>query len=331
MKLVACAAALVAAACFSAPAVAHVTFERAEATVGAPYRGVLRVPHGCNGQATHAIRVSLPEEIVSAKPMPKAGWSVSTTSAPYAKAVDNHGRTETGGVREIVWSGGKLEDGHYDEFTFVARISPHATAGLIHARVMQECDGAKIGWVEIPATGAARPANPAPAIRLVAAAAAQTPAEASYRVGALVVTAPWTRATPKGAPVAGGYVRITNTGAEVDRLVGGSFEGARRVEVHEMVMDGSVMRMRELRAGLEIAPGQTVELRPGGLHLMFMELKGPVVTGAPVRGRLTFEKAGSVEVQFAVAPLGATTQGGSGGHGGHDSHGGHGGHGGHRH
>lgn len=153
---------------------------------------------------------------------------------------------------------------------------------------------------------------PAPSFRL--AAAAQTSSEASYRVGALVVTAPWTRATPKGAPVAGGYVRITNTGAEVDRLVGGAFEGAGRVEVHEMVMDGSVMRMRELRAGLEIRPGQTVELRPGGLHLMFMELKAPVATGAPVRGRLTFEKAGSVDVEFAVAPLGATTQGGHGGH-----------------
>jgi copper(I)-binding protein len=152
-------------------------------------------------------------------------------------------------------------------------------------------------------------------------------AEQSWKLGALTIAAPWTRVTPKGAKVAGGYVRITNNGAEPDRLIGGSFDLSARVEVHEMAMDGGVMRMRELAKGLEIKPGETVELRPGGLHLMFMDMKGALEAGKPVSGRLTFQKAGSIDVTFAVAPLGATSPTGAAA----PAAGGHGGHGGHRH
>lgn len=313
MKQLICAAALLAAVGLPAPSKAHVTFERAEAVVGAPYKGVLRVPHGCNGQPTLAVRVFLPDAIVSVKPMPKPGWSLSTRTDSYARPVSNHGRVETSGVREIVWSGGSLDDAHTDEFVFFGAIAADAQPGPAHVRVVQECASAKLDWAEAPTPGSARPAFPAPVIRLAAASGAPASAERVFKVGSLVVTAPWTRATPKGAAVAGGYLRVTNTGAEADRLIGGSFEGAARVEVHEMIMDGSVMRMRELREGVEIRPGQTVELRPGGLHLMFMELKAPVATGAPVRGRLTFQKAGSVDVEFAVAPLGAAAPSGSAG------------------
>ncbi|MDP2355105.1 MAG: copper chaperone PCu(A)C [Beijerinckiaceae bacterium] len=147
----------------------------------------------------------------------------------------------------------------------------------------------------------------APGIRLVSSAVAQTAPEQSYKLGALTITAPWTRVTPKGARVAAGYVRITNTGAEPDRLVGGAFDLSARVEVHEMSVDGGVMRMRELSKGLEIAPGASVELKPGGYHLMFMDMKGALEVGKPVKGRITFEKAGSIDVEFGVAPLGAAT------------------------
>lgn len=177
-------------------------------------------------------------------------------------------------------------------------------------------------------------ADAAGAMALVSAAVAQTPAEQSYKLGALTITAPWTRVTPRGAKVAGGYVRITNTGAEPDRLIGGSFDLSARVEVHEMSVDGGVMRMRELTKGLEIAPGASVELKPGGLHLMFMDMKGPLEAGKPVKGRITFEKAGSIDVEFRVAPLGAANPPGAatpaGGHGGAHGAGSHGaGHGGH--
>ena len=146
---------------------------------------------------------------------------------------------------------------------------------------------------------------------VVSAATAQIAQEQSYKLSALTITAPWTRVTPKGAKVAGGYVRITNTGTEPDRLVGGSFDLSARVEVHEMSVEGGVMRMRELAKGLEIAPGASVELKPGGFHLMFMDMSGALEAGKPVKGWLTFEKAGSIDVEFRVAPLGATTPGGA--------------------
>ena len=151
-------------------------------------------------------------------------------------------------------------------------------------------------------------------------AIAQAASGQTYKLGPLTIAAPWTRATPRGAQVAGGYVRITNTGAEADRLTGGSFDLSARVEVHEMAMDGAVMRMRQLSGGLEIKPGETVELTPGGLHLMFLDLKAPVATGKPVKGRLTFEKAGSIDVEFAVAPIGASSPAASAGHGSGHGH-----------
>ena len=97
---------------------------------------------------------------------------------------------------------------------------------------------------------------------------AQAPAK--VEVGSLVIEAPWARATPGGAKVAGGYVKITNKGTQSDRLVGGSLAGAREVEVHEMSMSNNVMKMRHLKDGLEIKPGQTVELKPGGYRMQDM-------------------------------------------------------------
>ncbi len=126
-----------------------------------------------------------------------------------------------------------------------------------------------------------------------------------YKVGALQIGQPWARATPKGAPVGGGYMKITNTGAEPDRLVGGSSDVADRFEVHEMSMDGGVMKMRPT-SGVEIKPGQTVELKPGGMHVMFVGLKKPLVQGQKVKGTLNFEKAGKVEVEFTVQGIGAS-------------------------
>jgi copper(I)-binding protein len=135
-------------------------------------------------------------------------------------------------------------------------------------------------------------------------------APATYKVGNLVVTTPWAMATPKGAPVAGGYLSITNNGSEPDRLVGGSFAAAGRFEVHEMKMDNGVMKMRPVSGGLEIKPGQTVELKPGGYHLMFMSLKHQLKAGDSVKGTLEFAKAGKVEIAYPVRPMGA----GGGGH-----------------
>ena len=108
------------------------------------------------------------------------------------------------------------------------------------------------------------------AVALLAAASAADAYD--YKVGNLEIDRPWSRATPKGAKIAGGYVKITNTGSAPDRLVGGTFGPSRAVEIHEMSVDRGVMKMRELKGGLDIAPGATVELKPGGLHLMFTDL-----------------------------------------------------------
>ncbi len=139
---------------------------------------------------------------------------------------------------------------------------------------------------------------------------AQSPmAPRSYKVGAIVIEAPWTRATPGGAQVAGGYLKITNPGQDADRLIGGSLPMASAVEVHEMSMTDGIMKMRKLPKGLEIKPGQTVELKPGGYHLMFMGLRGGLKEGQTIKGTLVFEKAGSVEVEYQVAAIGAKSSG----------------------
>ena len=144
-------------------------------------------------------------------------------------------------------------------------------------------------------------------VMLFALAFLATAASANdYKLGALEIQQPWTRATPKGARAAAGYVAIKNAGTTPDRLTGGSLAAAGGAQVHEMTMAGGVMKMRPMPDGIEIKPGETVELKPGGFHLMFVDLKQPLAKGQSVKGTLTFEKAGPVDVEFAVMGMGAT-------------------------
>jgi len=128
----------------------------------------------------------------------------------------------------------------------------------------------------------------------------------SYKLGSLEIGHPWARATPPTAPTGGGFLTITNKGTAADRLVSASSPAAASVQVHEMKMEGNVMRMRELANGLEIAPGATVTLAPGGLHMMMMGLKAPLKQGEKVPLTLVFEKAGTIDVEIAVEAMGAT-------------------------
>ena len=127
----------------------------------------------------------------------------------------------------------------------------------------------------------------------------------TYTVGSLKIEQPWTRATPGGAKVAGGYMTITNTGMESDRLIGGVLPQAGRFEVHEMKMESGVMQMREISGGLEIKPGQKVELKPSGYHVMFMDLQKPIKQGEKLKGQLRFEKAGTIDIEYRVEAIGA--------------------------
>ncbi len=115
------------------------------------------------------------------------------------------------------------------------------------------------------------------------------------KAGDLVITQAWSRATPGGAKIAGGFLTIENKGAAPDRLVSGSGDFAGKVEIHEMAMNNGVMTMRPLDKGLAIEPGKTVKLAPGGHHLMLMDLKKPLKQGDKVPLTLEFEKAGKVD------------------------------------
>jgi hypothetical protein len=117
---------------------------------------------------------------------------------------------------------------------------------------------------------------------------------------------PWSRATPKGTTVGSGYLTIVNSGTTADRLVAVSSDVASSLQVHEMTMEKGVSKMRPLKSGLEIKPGQTVELTPGGFHIMLMGVKKPLNKGDHFEATLTFEKAGMVKVEFDVMAIGAT-------------------------
>jgi copper(I)-binding protein len=129
------------------------------------------------------------------------------------------------------------------------------------------------------------------------------------KVGDLTIEKPWARATPKGAEVGAGYLVIRNDGAAPDRLTGGSADFA-AVEIHEMAMEGGVMKMRELKDGLVIPAHGAVKLAPSGYHVMFTGLKSPLVKGETVKVTLTFEHAGAVALDFAVQGVGAASPGG---------------------
>jgi periplasmic copper chaperone A len=136
------------------------------------------------------------------------------------------------------------------------------------------------------------------------------------KAGDLVITQAWSRATPGGAKVGGGYLTIENKGSTPDRLIGGSAEVAGKVQVHEMAMNNGVMTMRPLDKGLVIEPGKTVKLAPGGYHLMLLDLKGPLKQGERVQLTLEFEKAGKIALSLDVQGIGAQGPASSDGSGG---------------
>ena len=128
------------------------------------------------------------------------------------------------------------------------------------------------------------------------------------KFGSLVIGHPWSRQSPMAAEVAAGFLKITNTGTEDDTLVKATAEIAPVVQLHEMKMDGDIMTMAEVKGGIVIPAGQTVELKPMGLHIMFLQVKEQPVVNTSFKGSLTFEKAGTVEVEFEVVEPKATME-----------------------
>lgn len=149
------------------PAFAHATLETQEATIGSGYKAVLRVPHGCGTEATHTVRVQIPEGFFAVKPMPKAGWTLEIVTGPYENTYLNHGAEVTEGVREIVWSGGNLLNEWYDEFVFRGTFADSLDEGKFYFPAIQECANGEEAWIDT--SGTPDSDKPAPGLTLVPA------------------------------------------------------------------------------------------------------------------------------------------------------------------
>lgn len=146
-------------------------------------------------------------------------------------------------------------------------------------------------------------AVPLPVLAAPAASAASTSAHVT--VGDLEISGTFARATLPGARTGGAYITITNKGTSADTLVSAASPAAGSISLHSSSMEGSVMKMADMAHGIDIAAGKTVAMAPNGLHMMFEHLKTPFVQGKTVHVRLTFAKAGSVDIDIPVLGIAA--------------------------
>jgi uncharacterized protein YcnI len=147
----------------------HATLEKDEAKIGAMYKAVMRIPHGCEGSPTLKVRIQIPEGVIGVKPMPKADWTLETVKGDYARSYTLWGEPVTSGVKEIVWTG-RLLDEHYDEFVFRGYLSEQLPANTtIYFPTVQECEQGVDRWIEIPAEGKSPDDHefPAPGLKLL--------------------------------------------------------------------------------------------------------------------------------------------------------------------
>lgn len=306
------------AAVSTAQALAHATFVDGSAEQESTVVAALQVPHGCEGGLdTTEVQIKLPEGFISAKPQPKAGWELEVIKGDYRKAYKNHGKEIKSGPVEIRWKGGNLPDEFYDTFAVQGKVSGVEVGQELPFKVTQLCgDKGKVSWDEVAAAGVDPHSlkNPAPTIKVTANAHAGGHDHAGMsmdmdvvKAGNLEVSGGATKAMLPGQPVGGGYVTIKNGGVSDDKLIGVESSAAGRAEIHEMAMVNDVMKMRKLDEGIVIPAGQTVELKPGGLHMMFFDVKKPFAEGDKVPVTLIFEKAGKVDV---ILSAGAAKGGG---------------------
>lgn len=132
---------------------------------------------------------------------------------------------------------------------------------------------------------------------------------ADYTIGSIDITQPWARATPKGASSGAAYMTITNNGKIPDRVTCASSDVSGECQIHTMTIDNGVMKMRPLKGGLEIKPSETVTLKPSGVHVMLIGLKHPLEQGKMAKVILKFEHAGTIDVEYPIAAIGAAAPG----------------------
>jgi uncharacterized protein YcnI len=161
---------LIAATLAVAPASAHVTLEGKQAAIGADYKAVFIVPHGCSGSPTVKLRVQIPEGVIATEAKPVDGWKLDTVKSKYANEYDVKGAKVSEGIKEVAWSGGKLPDKTRQDFVIETYLTdslkPNTT---LHFPVVQECEQGVSRWIEIPPEGADHAHEgkwPAPGVRL---------------------------------------------------------------------------------------------------------------------------------------------------------------------
>ena len=148
---------------------AHIVLEQKAATAGSYHKATFMVGHGCEGSPTTGIEIEMPEPMAVVKPMPKPGWQLATQATPLTAPMSLHGRPITETVNRVVWKGGPLPDGHYDEFVLLLQLPKRS--GPLYFRVAQLCETGRSDWIEIPATGqSGRLKLPAPVLNVRPAA-----------------------------------------------------------------------------------------------------------------------------------------------------------------
>jgi hypothetical protein len=280
----AAAAALLAVA---AAASAHVTLSGGSATVGSDYSAAFRVGHACEGaKATTGLAVRLPKGFILSDAQARKGWKLDVQ--------------KTTGDGEVRWTAESPQTAlpAAERAEFVLRGKVPGTPGTLWFKVKQTCDVGSTDWAEVPASGTSTAGLKSPAARLDVVA---------QGVATVDVRDAWVRPSVPGQSGTGAFMKLTAPAG--GRLVGISTPAAGVAEIHEMKMEGDTMRMRELPRGLELPPGQTVELKPGGYHVMMMDLKQALAKGATVPVTLKFEDAkgqkSSLELKLPVgAPAG---------------------------
>jgi periplasmic copper chaperone A len=270
-----------------ASANAHVSFQQAQAEAGKPYEAVLHVSHGCGDSATTAIAVRVPAGFEAGKAQPKSGWTL----------------TEQAG--NITWTAATREAalGPHQPGDFVLAGKAPAKPQALWFKVVQTCEQGSLDWSQQPAEGTSTAGLKTPAVLLqVMAARDFAAAQAMPKVEGA-----WVRSAVAGQSGTGAFMKLT--AREPLELVGASTPVAGIAQVHEMKMEGDVMRMRPV-GKLDLPAGQPVELKPGGYHVMLQELKQPLVAGTTVPLTLVLRDAKGLQSKLELSlPVAATAPG----------------------
>jgi uncharacterized protein YcnI len=158
---------LIAAALLASSAQAHITLEQDTARAGSYQKLTFRVGHGCDGSPTKGITVTMPESVIGAKPMPKAGWNIRLVEGKLAVSVESHGQRIASAVREVNWSGGPLPDAYFDEFSVQVKLP--AEPGKLYFKIVQQCEKGSVAWDELPGEAGVKVKAPAPVLNVLPA------------------------------------------------------------------------------------------------------------------------------------------------------------------